>query len=360
MTELKDSNIASTPVQPVPGNATNHLYFPFIQSLIKKWWWFLILGIITGIAGIYYTSTKKPMYESRLTFALDGGIDGGGLSGALNLAAQFGFGLGSGGSMFDGDNIIEIMKSRRIIESVLLSAETFKDKPITLIDYYLELSGIRKRLDEKTALKNVRFPVGVQRQNFTYLQDSILNSVFLEFSSDNIVADRPDKKLSIYELKIKTADEKLSKVFTDRLIEMASSYYTEITSKKDKETLEILEQRVASLKGNVGASIDTKAASQDANVNPAFAAAQAQATKQQINMQAYGEAYKEMFKTLEMARYQYLKKIPLLQIIDKADYPMKRVKPSKIKGGLLFSVMSCMLLLIVLSAFSLFKKAKNT
>lgn len=357
MTALNEPNNNINPPGPATAAESKYyLYFPFIHSLIKKWWWFLITGILFGIIGIVYTSTLKPTYESRLTFALDAGSSEGGLSGAMNLAAQFGFGLGSGQNMFDGDNIFEILKSRRIIESVLLSSETFNGKNRTLIDYYLEISGIRKSMDAKPALKNVSFPVGVSKEKFTYLQDSILNNVFLAFNLENITAERPDKKLSIYEVRIKTLDEKLSKVFTDRLIEAASSFYTEITSKKDRETLEILEQRVASLKGNVGSSVDTKAATQDANVNPAFAASQTQATKQQFNMQAYGEAYKEMFKTLEMARYQYLKKIPLLQIIDKADYPMKRVKQSKIRGGLFFAVAACMVLLVVLSIFSLVKK----
>lgn len=358
MAELNDNNNINTPVPVSPGNVNGSIFLPFIQSLLKKWWWFLITGIVSGIAGMYYASTKGAVYESRLTFALDAGTNDGGLSGAMNLAAQFGFGFGAGQNMFDGDNIIEILKSGRVIENVLLSQETFNGKPQTLCDYYLEISGLRKKLDKKPGLKNVNFPVGIKRENLTYLQDSILNNVFLDFTLENVRAERPDKKLSIYELRVKTPNEKLSKIFTDRLIEAASSFYTEITSKKDRETLEILEQRVASLKSNVGSSIDTKAASQDANVNPAFAAAQSQGIKQQFNMQAYGEAYKEMFKTLEMARYQYLKKIPLLQIIDKADYPMKRIKPSKIRGGLLFSFVSCILLMAVLWSFSFFKKTK--
>ncbi|MFT3682431.1 MAG: Wzz/FepE/Etk N-terminal domain-containing protein [Ferruginibacter sp.] len=354
MAELNDSNNINA-----ADKLNKPLYLPFIHSLIKKWWWFLITGIVFGLAGIYYASTKKPAFESRLSFALDAGTNEGGLSGAMSLAAQFGFGFGSGQNMFDGDNIIEILKSRRIIENVLLSTETFKGKPVTLADYYIEISGLREMLDKKPSLKNVNFPVGIKRENFTYLQDSVLNNIFLDFSNENIVADRPDKKLSIYELKVKTPDEKLSKVFTDRLIEVASTFYTEITSKKDRETLEILEQRVASLKSNVGSSVDTKAAVQDANVNPAFAAAQSQGIKQQFNMQAYGEAYKEMFKTLEMARYQYLKKIPLFQIIDRADYPMKKIKASKIKAALFFAVVSCLLLAAALAIFSFFRKSKT-
>ena len=73
-------------------------------------------------------------------------------------------------------------------------------------------------------------------------------------------------------------------------------------------------------------------------------------------MQAYGEAYKEMFKTLEMARYQYQKKIPLLQIIDYADYPMKRVKQGKLKTGILFSFFTVLMSIFILWLVGLLKK----
>ena len=332
----------------------------FIKICLKKWWLFLIIGFLSGLGGIFYASLQKPVYQSRLTFALDAGANDGSLSSAMSLAAQFGFGFGGGQSMFDGDNILEILKSRRIIENVFLSADTFNGKVYTLADYYLQISGLRSALDKKPYLKNIRFPPGLKRESLTYLQDSIINNLFINFSSEYIYADRPDKKLSLYQLNVKTPDEKLSKIFTDRLIDMASSFYTEITSKKDKETLEILEQRVSSLKSNVGISIDVRAASQDANVSPAFAAAQSQGVKQQYNMQAYGEAYKEMFKTLEMARYQYLKKIPLLQIVDHADYPMKKIKASKLKNAILFSVFSALVTMLCIWCYTLFRKQKAT
>ena len=333
----------------------SHAGLNFLKLCLRKWWVFALIGLIAGIAGIFYAKSQKPQFESRLTFAIDAGSNDG-LSGAMNLAAQFGFGFGSGQSMFDGDNIMEIMKSRRMIESVLLSVDTFNGKAFTIVDFYLETSDIRETLNKKPRLKNISFPVGCKKETLSYLQDSILNNVYLSFASNYISAARPDRKLSIYEVRINNVNEKFAKDFTDRLVAATSNFYTEITSKKDKETLEILEKRVSSLRGNVGSSIDEKAANQDANVNPAFAANQSPLLKQQYNMQAYGEAYKEMFKTLEIARYQYLKKIPLLQIIDPADYPMKRIMPGKLKTGILFSVIAVLLSLLFLCIFYVFKQ----
>lgn len=328
----------------------------FVQLLFGKWKLFLIVGVLSGAAGFFYAYTQKPTFESRLTFALDAGSNDGGLSGAMNLAAQFGLGLGSGQNMFDGDNILQIMKSRRIIEDVLLSSDTFYGKQYTMVEYYLEMTDKRATLNKNPYLKNIHFPAGMKKTDFTYQQDSLLNWVFLQISTAYISAERPDKKLSIYEVKIKSPIEKFTKDFTDRIVAATGYFYTEITSKKDRETLEILEKRVSALKGNVSSSIDTKASTQDANVNPAYTAAQSPVLKEQYNMQAYGEAYKEMFKTLEMARYQYLKKIPLLQIIDSANYPMKKIKESKIKSAILFSGVAFFILSLLIWITSLLKR----
>lgn len=347
--------------QPADANADQKRYInpvvlDFVQLLFSKWKLFLVVGILAGAAGFFYAYTQKPAFESRLTFALDAGSNDGGLSGAMNLAAQFGLGIGSGQSMFDGDNILQIIKSRRIIEDVLLSSDTFNGKQYTLMEFYLEMTNKRALLNKNATLKDIHFPAGVKKTDFSYQQDSLLNGAFLEISTGYISAERPDKKLSIYEVKIISPNEKFTKDFTDRLVAATGNFYTEITSKKDRETLEILEKRVSALKGNVSASIDTKASSQDANVNPAFTAAQSPVLKEQYNMQAYGEAYKEMFKTLEMARYQYLKKIPLVQIIDNADYPMAKIKKSKIKTAVLFSAAGVFILMLLIWISSLLKR----
>ncbi len=343
---IKNTNISSAGIDDENAHTSN-FWLDFFKLCLKRWWLLGIVGIVAGVSGYMYALYQHPQYESRLTFAIDAGSNDG-ISGALSLAAQFGFGMSSGQSLFDGDNILEIIKSRRIIEGVMLSVDTFNGKPVTLIEAYLEMSGTREKFNDKPYLKDVHFPVGSTKQGLSYLQDSILNNAQLAFSTEFISASRPDKKLSIYELRVRSQNEKFTKDFTDRLLEATTGFYTEITSKKDKETLEILEQRVGSLKGNVGSSIDVKASNQDANVNPAFAAAQSPLLKEQYNVQAYGEAYKEMFKTLEMARYQYLKKIPLLQIIDKADYPMKKIKLGKLKAAIYFSTIFILLTAILM------------
>jgi len=322
----------------------NENLFRMIKGLLKLWWLFLIIGILAGIAGIFYASQQKIKYKSRLTFALDDG-DQNGIGSFLNLASQFGINVGSGKDIFAGDNIIDIMKSRRMIERVLLSVDTFNNKPYTLIEYFLDRSERRK---SNTKLNKTHFPPGQEKSTFSYQQDSVLYITYLEFSNNYIEAQRPDRKLSIYEVNITSTDEKFTKDFTDRIVSETNNFYIEIRTKKAKETLDILEARVGAMKGNLNSSITDRAAIQDININPAFSAAQVPVLKQQANIQVYSGAYGEMFKNLELARFQYLNEIPLMQIIDPANYPMEKIRIGKLKTGIIFSVVSFFLLLFII------------
>ncbi len=345
----------------VAGTTTNvsPLLDNIIRPLLKKKWLLLTLGFLSGVGGFFYAKFQRIQYQSNLTFVLEEGSSSSGISGALSFAAQLGFNIGSSGNdMFSGDNVIEVIKSRRLVESVFLSVDSFGGKPTTLIEYFLKnVNPLQSDMAER--YKGVHFTDGVDRKSFSYAHDSLLYFVYNTFINNHLEVDRPDRKLSIFSIRVKTGDERFTKIITDKLIYTTDSFYTEICSKKAKETLSILEQRVANMKGNLSASISNKAATQDANLNPAFSEAQVPLQKQQANIQVYAGAYGEMFKNLELARFQYLNKIPLIQIIDRADYPMKYLKTSKLKTAILFSVFVTFFSMLVILTVTWLKRSRR-
>lgn len=345
---LEKNNIDIEQKNSIPAIKNMHLFFNFI---FRNWLLFLIIGILAGVGGIIYSIYQKPQYKSHLTFALDDGDNGGGIGNFLNLASQFGLSIGSGKDIFAGDNILDIMRSRRMVETTLLTTDTFNNKPYTLIEYYLVISGQRK---SNSKIKDIHFPINQQRVSFSYQQDSLLYKTYLQFSKNYLFTTRPDRKLSIYEVSVSSPDEKFTKDFTDRLVAETNNFYTEIRTKKAKETLNILEKRVDTMKRNLNSSIANKASVQDVNINPAFTEAQVPVQKQQANIQVYGAAYGEMFKNLELARFQYLNEIPLMQIIDAANYPMEKIKSGKLKMAIIFAFFAEMLVLLILGLRNLF------
>ena len=81
---------------------------------------FIIAGValLFALGGFVKTWMAKPTYTANLTFALEQGDASGGLG---SLASQFGFSVGGGGDGLAGDNLLSLMKSRRIVQNVLLS-----------------------------------------------------------------------------------------------------------------------------------------------------------------------------------------------------------------------------------------------
>lgn len=329
--------------------------------ICKKWWIILIVVLFATSIGVWYAWSTKAKYQSRLTFALE--ENGGGISGALNLAAEFGLNLGGSSSIFSGDNILQIISSRRVIENVLLSIDTLEGsgKPTTLAQQLLDLKRDKKvETGKPLRLFSVSFPAGRQRNSFNYLEDSILYVLYNEDILKNLIAGRPDKKLGIYEVMYTSSDERFAKVFTERLLKETISFYTELRSKKSRQTLEVLEARVASLKSNVGTAIQDRSSVQDANLNPVFSTSQAIAQQKQVDITAYSGAYAELFKNLELARYQFLQDIPLLQIIDNVHYPLKKIKKGRLFTGLLFGTLAGIMMVTFFTLQYKLIKGKNS
>jgi uncharacterized protein involved in exopolysaccharide biosynthesis len=328
-------------------NETVSLFRLKCAYIIRKWHLFLIVSLLFGVTGFMFAHFKKPQYKSRLTFALDdAGSSGAG--GFASLASQFGLNLGGNTDIFSGDNIIEIIKSRRMVERVLLSVDSFNAKPYTLVDYYLDISGMRK---DKEKFRNVTFPIQQSRSNFSYLQDSVLNEVYVDLVKNHIDAQKPDRRLNIFEINITSPNEKFTKVMTERLVSETNGYYVELRTKKAKSTLDALENRIEAMRKGLNTSISSRAAAKDLNLNPVFDAAQVPVIQKQSEMEVYGAAYAEIFKNQEIARFQYLNNIPLLQIIDPADYPMEKMKSGRLKFAFLFSMIGSFLLFIALWIF---------
>jgi hypothetical protein len=316
----------------------------FVSYCLRRWYLFLLVGVLGGLAGIVYAWLSKPKYTANVLFALED--NGGGLSGALSLAAEFGLNLGGGNDVYAGENILIIITSRSMVEKVLLLPDTVNGKVQTFAQTYAELYKMTKAFQDHPRLKGVQFPLGVPRQKYTYQQDSALFLISKSIIKGQLQAIRPDRKLNIYAVSMMANNERFAKVFVERLLQETINEYTEMRSSRARETLAILEERVATIKGGMNAAIDSRAAVQDANVNPAFAAAQAPLQRRQFEISSYGQAYAELFKNLELARFQYLKSIPLLKIIEPARYPLEFKKPGRLRTGVLGGMLAGMLLLI--------------
>src|SRR3546814_2342407 len=122
------------------------------------------------------------------TFVLEGGDSKGGLSQYAGMAAMVGVDLGGGTSgLFQGDNIFELYKSRRMLTQTLLS-KTHSDSSELLIERYISFNRLRERWADKPDLLALDFrqdPAALTRGQLR-TRDSLLTKFVNVINEDEI------------------------------------------------------------------------------------------------------------------------------------------------------------------------------
>jgi len=314
--------------------------------------WKLIIGIaaLGGIIGFVYASFQKPSYLATTTFVLeeDGG---GGLGGAMGLASSFGFDLGGGGGgLFSSSNIIELMKSRLVVEKTLLNPVQVAGKEISLVEYYLQINKTRDAWAKNPLLAKINFPVNANRTQFSLEQDSILYGISSGLTNNNLVITQKDKKASILSLTVKSESEVFSKLFCEQLLKETSDFYIETKSKKSRLNVDILQHQADSIRAELNSAITGVATASDNvyNLNPALNVKRTPSTRRQVDVQANTAILTQLVAQLELSKVSLRKETPLVQLIDRPILPLEKDKLGRLKalvlGGFLAGFLSVLYL----------------
>jgi uncharacterized protein involved in exopolysaccharide biosynthesis len=317
--------------------------------LLSKWKTILIAGILGGALGLTYAIFKKPVYTAETTFVLQEGDKAGGLGQYAGLASMIGIDLGGGGGgVFEGDNILELYKSRKMIEKTLLTQDTFNNKVELIINKYIEFNELRDQWNKKPELSNISFDIA--KNNFTIKHDSIINEIVKDFNKSFLQVTKPDKKLSIIKVIFTIKDELFAKSFTNKLVENVNDFYVATKTKKSAENLAVLQEQADSVKRVLNNSLGGVAASIDANpnINPVYQTLRVPTQRKQVDVQASGAVYQEIVKNLELAKVTFRRDKPLIQVIDEPILPLENNKLGKLLGILLGGVLLSFLTILFL------------
>jgi uncharacterized protein involved in exopolysaccharide biosynthesis len=323
--------------------------------------WKIIIGVaaLGAIIGFVYASFQKPTYQATSTFVLEEDKGGGGLGGAMGLASSFGFDLGGGGGgLFTSSNIIELMKSRLVVEKTLLNPVQVGGKEISLADYYIQINELKEGWAKKPALANISFPANADRFKFSLEQDSILQTISAGLTKNNLVIAQKDKKVSIISLTVKTENELFSKLFCEQLLKETSDFYIETKSKKARLNVDILQHQADSIRAELNSAITGVAAASDNvyNLNPAFNVKSTPSKRKQVDVQANTAILTQLVAQLELSKVSLRKETPLVQLIDRPILPLEKEKVGRIKSFVLGGFLAGFLSVLYLVFGQLYKK----
>ncbi|MEQ7800917.1 Wzz/FepE/Etk N-terminal domain-containing protein [Pedobacter sp. ASV1-7] len=325
--------------------------------LAGKWLIITIFCIIGAVIGYMYATWKKPVYTASTTFVIENGEGRGGMGQYAGLASMVGLDIGSsGGGIFQGDNILELYKSRTMIENTLLTAVDDNGKPKLLLNRFIEFNGLKDSW-KGTIYEGVTFDLHSKDSTLTRLQNSILTTIIADINKNYLVVDKADKMSSIIKVDIKAKDEFFAKEFNDQIVKSVNDFYIQTKTKKSIENIKILTLKTDSVRSVMNGAIYSAAKIADAtpNLNPTREVQRAAPIQRsQFNAETNRTILGELVKNLEMSKMGLLKESPLIQVIDQPVYPLNVTALSTIKGALMGALLMGFIIIMILISKRIF------
>lgn len=293
-------------------------------NMMAQYRMILNVTLVSTLLGLGYGLLQKPSYKAVATFILE--EKSGGKSGLGALASSVGFDIGSltGGNanIFDGDNILDIMQSRLIVEKVLLSKvdTTGLDKDKSLADLFIEVYGINNKFTGEPELADLNFHNLTSSEKHTKIQDSILNTLVQKIVKNNLVVSRQNKKGSIITIQVVSRSQEFSKVFSERILKETSGLYIDIKTGNISNNINKLQVKADSLQRSLyNKSFEI---SNLVNANNGIKKYTVPEEMNQKDKTLLYTIFVEVTKNLETLKLSLINQTPVIQVLDAPKYPL--------------------------------------
>nr|WP_121270550.1 Wzz/FepE/Etk N-terminal domain-containing protein [Pedobacter schmidteae] len=330
----------------------------WLSYLFSKGIFVLVFVIVGGIFGLIYSYFKKPVYTATTTFVLEEGGASNPLGNLGGLASMVGLDVGGGGGLFMGDNILELYKSRAMIQQALLAKRMVDGKKQLLLDRFVDFNDLKEKWKE-TKWNKADFS---DIARFGVIQDSILREIVKDVNKNYLKVGKLDKKSSIIKVDVSSEDQAFAKAFADEIVSSVNRFYIETKTKKALQNVNILQHKTDSVRRVMNGAIGTAAAIVDAtpNLNPARQAQRiAPVQKSQFSAETNKAVLGELIKNLELSKITLLKETPLIQVVDQPILPLEVERVGKGKGIFLGGILGGFLTIVALIIKRIFKKILN-
>lgn len=329
----------------VLGNVFTSLLQFINQLQQRRPLYFILLAVSLSLA-IGFRMLQKPAYEAKVSFILEekSSSISSGLSG---IASSFGIDISSmsgGATLFSGDNILDILQSRRILTEVLLSRVDSVGAPTgpTLADLYLTIKDFG--LNSST----LGFGTIKPGETHTALQDSVLGLIADRLIQKQIVAERQNKKGSVIAFTVTTPNQQFSKLLAERVVAQTRQLYLTVKTGYLAANVAKLEAKADSILRRANDKSFQSANLEVLNANAAFKQATVPAELSQRDRLLNNTLYAEVVKNLEAARLSLASQTPVMQLLDVPVYPLQDKRKS-LFSLLVMAIAGATVLFIVLT-----------
>ena len=296
----------------------------YTMELKKKFLYIFVVLLIFFILGLVYSSNQNKKYEAVLSFIVEGQSESSNFSSISGMASQFGFdfGGGSSSSYFSQQNVIELLKSRKIIESTLSKKSTINNEEDVLLNHYISINKMGDSDISPMSSKS---------------KDSIINIIWQQIINYRLDISYQNDDANILNLTYSSINSEFAKNFTVVVMEEMSKMYSKYQTEKTRQSLKGLELRSDSVFRELKKSERSLARVKDRNLRVINSSGRLDEIQYMRDVQVLNLIYLELIKNTELVKMNLLNETPIIQLIDVPVLPLKHNSRSNLFWAFIFS-----------------------
>lgn len=297
----------------------------WIKYFRSKWVLLLVVSLVGVMIGYCYSKYSKIEYQAKTSLIVD---DNSQSQSDLGILGALVGGTEANPGLFSGDNLMWLYTSDNMLQKTLLTQDTATGK--LLLNKFIAIDKKIKKIISKTKTKtfydNVMFEELDQKQ--MYVISTCCNLIRNKY----LKVDKEKNAASIISVTIISSGESFSKLFCDYLVSNVNSFYISTKTQKTLDQIKVLERKVQEYDRDINRNMYEAAGAIQSipNPNQNLQVIKVEPQRRNIDVQVNSTLYSQMVLQLEASKVALSKETPILQIIDKSQYPLLRVKPSLI------------------------------
>ena len=332
---------------------------------IKRYWKIIPLCIFPiALFLLYQAYSTRLTYPARITFMVteEKGQDLGSIGGLLGS-------LGVGGDQSESslEKVLQLFRSRRIIEETFFQEVTIGGKKDRIANFLLQVYGMEELLkpyktlgvyskaewiNELEELGTNFYFERAEIDSFSRNERLMLKVLYTRLVGDATVGIEPlvgstiDEKSGIMSISLATVSEEMTYAMLLKLYEQLSQYYIDKTIEKQQKIYEIAKFKTDSINTQLQIADQRLAEFEDGNRNLVWVRGELERTKLNRKSRILEILYGEAIKQLELSDFALRRKTPYVEIIDKPSLPISSEGKSKSKALLIGIVAGTFIALI--------------
>ena len=286
------------------------------NELKKRLLIILAVAIIFSLIGFGFSRSQEDQYNAVISFIVEDQSEGSNLSAFSGMANMIGIDMGaSATSSFNQQNIIELLKSRKIIERTLNNTCEIEGKSDLFLNHYIRIN-------------NLITDSSIIDLSSNYYNDSITSIVWFRIIDRDMEILFQNDEANILNLSFESLNAELAKNFTEIVIDEMSEMYIDHQTEKSRNTLNNLYNRSDSIFKDLKISERNFAKVKDNNMRVMTASGRLEELQYMREVKILQAVYLELRKNIELTHMSLLNETPLIQLVDKAVLPLEKINRS--------------------------------